>query len=58
MSHDFYIYMSYGLTFGIIAIVIGWTLADGRARQRELKALEASGVRRRSAAGSDEATSR
>jgi heme exporter protein D len=48
MSHAFYVYASYGfgglLTLGVIA----WTWTDGRLRRRELAALEASGVRRRS----------
>lgn len=50
MGHDFYIALSYALTFGLIAAMIIWIVADGRARQRELKALEDAGVRRRSAA--------
>jgi heme exporter protein CcmD len=50
MSHDFYILLSYAVTFGLIGLVVIWTWLDGRARQRELKALEAAGVRRRSAA--------
>jgi heme exporter protein D len=49
MDHAFYIYWAYGLTVAIITILIGWILVDGRARQRELKALEAAGIRRRSA---------
>lgn len=49
MSHDFYIVASYIVTFGLIFLVIGWTWLDGRARQKELKALEAAGIRRRSA---------
>jgi heme exporter protein D len=49
MDHAFYIYWAYGLTVAIIAILIGWIFVDGRARQRELKALEAAGIRRRSA---------
>ncbi|MBD3814008.1 MAG: heme exporter protein CcmD [Betaproteobacteria bacterium] len=49
MSHDFYIYVSYGVGGLVILALIGWVWLDGRARQRELKALEAAGVRRRSA---------
>lgn len=49
MSHDFYIYASYGITFVLIGVAIVWTHLDGRARQRELDALESAGVRRRSA---------
>ena len=49
MSHAFYIYVSYGVSALIILGLIGWTFFDGRARQAELKALEAAGIRRRSA---------
>ncbi|MFC3161739.1 heme exporter protein CcmD [Ciceribacter thiooxidans] len=49
MSHEFYIYVSYGVTGIVILALIGWVWLDGRARQRELKELEAAGVRRRSA---------
>lgn len=49
MSHDFYIYVSYGVSGLVIMALIGWVWLDGRARQRELKALEVAGVRRRSA---------
>ncbi|WP_416798558.1 heme exporter protein CcmD [Ciceribacter azotifigens] len=49
MSHDFYIYVSYGVTALVILALIGWVWLDGRARQRELKELEAAGFRRRSA---------
>lgn len=49
MSHAFYIDASYIVTFALIFGAIAWVWLDGRARQKELKALEASGVRRRSA---------
>ncbi|XUY26634.1 heme exporter protein CcmD [Agrobacterium sp. rho-8.1] len=47
MSHAFYIGISYGLTGLIVVILIGWIIMDGRARQREMAELEASGMRRR-----------
>lgn len=49
MTHAFYIGLSYGITFSLVIIMTLWIWLDGRARQRELKALEASGIRRRSA---------
>jgi heme exporter protein D len=49
MSHAFYVYGSYLLTALICLVLIGWVWLDGRARRGELKALEASGIRRRSA---------
>ncbi|CAD7023267.1 heme exporter protein CcmD [Pseudorhizobium halotolerans] len=50
MGHGFYITVSYGVSGLIIAVVLGWIWLDGRARQRELAELEASGIRRRSSA--------
>ena len=50
MSHAYYIGLSYGLTGLIVIALIGWVMLDGRARNRELKELEASGIRRRASA--------
>ena len=49
MSHTFYIAMSYGIAALVTLCLIGWVWMDGRARQRELAELAASGIRRRSA---------
>nr|WP_209946882.1 heme exporter protein CcmD [Rhizobium halophytocola] len=49
MDHAFYIYTAYIVTFVLIGALIGWTLLDGHFRKRELKVLEVSGIRRRSA---------
>ncbi|MBP2562745.1 heme exporter protein D [Neorhizobium galegae] len=49
MSHTFYIAMSYAVSAIVILCLIAWTWLDGRARQKELAELEASGIRRRSA---------
>ncbi|PYB74138.1 MULTISPECIES: heme exporter protein CcmD [Rhizobium] len=49
MSHAFYVIGSYLLTAGICFGLTTWVYLDGRARQAELKALEAQGIRRRSA---------
>ncbi|MBP1845052.1 heme exporter protein D [Rhizobium petrolearium] len=49
MTHTFYISVSYAVTALITLCLIGWVWLDGRARQRELAELEASGIRRRSA---------
>lgn len=48
MTHPFYVYGSYGFAAIMILAVIAWTWIDGRLRRRELAALEASGIRRRS----------
>ena len=52
MAHAFYIGMSYAATGLVVLCLIAWVVLDGQARKRELKALEASGVRRRTKAGS------
>ncbi|MDK4719709.1 heme exporter protein CcmD [Rhizobium sp. CNPSo 3968] len=48
MTHPFYVYGSYGFAAVMILAVIACTWIDGRLRRRELAALEASGIRRRS----------
>ncbi|WP_431320702.1 heme exporter protein CcmD [Rhizobium sp. YTU87027] len=53
MTHAFYVYGSYGFAALVTAAVTLWTWADGRARRKELAALEASGIRRRSARAKD-----
>ena len=50
MKYAFYIGSAYGLTAAAILCLILWIWLDGRARLKELKALEAAGIRRRSAA--------
>lgn len=51
MTHAFYVVGSYLAAGGICLGLILWTWLDGRARQAELKTLEAQGVRRRSSTG-------
>jgi heme exporter protein D len=50
MEHAFYVNLSYGFSVLIVLVLIGWIWLDGMARRRELAELEASGIRRRSAA--------
>ncbi|KJF68141.1 MULTISPECIES: heme exporter protein CcmD [Rhizobium] len=52
MTHAFYIGMSYAATGLVVLCLIAWVVVDGQARKRELKELEASGVRRRTKAAS------
>lgn len=52
-SYAFYVYGSYVLAALMTIAVTLWTWADGRARQKELAALEAAGIRRRSARPKD-----
>ncbi|AUX78195.1 heme exporter protein CcmD [Sinorhizobium americanum] len=49
MSHAAYVFASYAAAFAVVAGLVVWVVGDGRARQRELRALEAAGIRRRSA---------
>ncbi|MNL33483.1 Heme exporter protein D (CcmD) [compost metagenome] len=52
MSHAAYVFASYGIAALTVVGLCLWVIADGRVRQRELRELEASGVRRRSAEAS------
>jgi len=47
-THALYVSAAYGVSALAIAALVIWILADQRARKRELAALEAAGVRRRS----------
>ncbi|KQV73149.1 heme exporter protein CcmD [Rhizobium sp. Root1220] len=49
MTHAFYVYGSYAFAAFVVVAVTVWTWLDGHARRKELAALEASGIRRRSA---------
>jgi heme exporter protein D len=51
MDHPWFVASAYGVSAIVIAGLILWILLDGRARRRDIAALEASGVRRRSARG-------
>lgn len=53
MSHAAYVIASYAVAVAAVAGLVLWVVGDGRARQRELKALEAAGIRRRSAEAPD-----
>lgn len=48
MTHPFYVFGSYGFAAVVVLALIAWIWIDGRLRRRELAALEASGIRRRS----------
>ena len=50
MSHLAYVSIAYGATALTLLALIAWVVVDQRARLAELGALEARGVRRRSAA--------
>lgn len=50
-AHALYVSAAYGISALVIVGLIGWIVADQRARQRELAELEASGLRRRSDRG-------
>ena len=46
--HGWYVTAAYGITALVLAGLIAWILLDQRGRRRDLAALEAAGVRRRS----------
>ena len=54
MSHLAYVSIAYGATALTLLALILWVLVEQRARRAELDALDAQGVRRRSAAGEGE----
>jgi heme exporter protein D len=43
-----YVWLAYGLAALVIGCLFGWVILDARRRSRQLAALEARGVRRRS----------
>ena len=47
-AHVLYVAAAYGISALVLAGLALWILADQRARKREMAALEAAGVRRRS----------
>ena len=47
-THALYVTAAYAITAVAMIGLIGWVLIDQRARKRELAALEAAGIRRRS----------
>jgi heme exporter protein D len=49
--HAAFIWSAYAITTLVVAGLIGWLIADGRALQRRLDAFAARGVTRRSDAG-------
>jgi len=53
MTHTAYVVASYGIAVLTVVALILWVWADGRARRRELLALDAAGIRRRSAQAGD-----
>lgn len=55
-SHASFIWAAYAITALVIAALIGWLFADGQRQRAALKDLDARGVKRRSAQGSNERT--
>jgi heme exporter protein D len=47
-AHALFVTAAYAITAIVLAGLISWILLDQRGRKRDLAALEASGVRRRS----------
>ncbi len=55
MSHFSFVAIAYGVSALTILALVGWIMLDQRARRAELAELEASGIRRRSDAKTNEA---
>lgn len=51
MSHELFVGAAYGISAVALAGLAVWIMLDRNARKRELAALEAAGVRRRSDSG-------
>jgi heme exporter protein D len=49
MSHAGFIASAYIVTAIVLGLLVVWVIADGRLQRRRLAALEARGIRRRSA---------
>jgi heme exporter protein D len=49
MSHAGFIASAYIITAVVLGLLVLWVIADGRLQRRRLAALEARGIRRRSA---------
>jgi heme exporter protein D len=49
MSHAGFIASAYIVTAVVLGLLVLWVIADGRLQRRRLAALEARGIRRRSA---------
>jgi heme exporter protein D len=47
-AHAIYVAAAYGVSALVLAALAAWIVLDQRARKRELTALEAAGLRRRS----------
>jgi heme exporter protein D len=48
-DHSGFILAAYLVTAVVLALLVLWVIADGRAQRRRLADLEARGIRRRSA---------
>jgi heme exporter protein D len=53
MTHAAYVTLAYGISAIALAALAGWIRLQERARRREIAALEAAGIRRRSAGPSE-----
>jgi heme exporter protein D len=48
-AHALYVTAAYGVSLLVLAALVLWVVADHRARRRDLAALDAEGIHRRSA---------
>jgi heme exporter protein D len=52
MTHEMFVFLCYAITALVIILMLLWVIFDGRLQQKELRRLEAAGVKRRSDAAS------
>lgn len=56
IDHSFYVYSAWGIAVIILIAVTGYTWLESLRLRRELKRLEAQGIRRRSSQSSGDPT--
>jgi len=48
LDHSFYVYASWGITILLLVAIVGYTWAESLRLRKELRRLDAQGIRRRS----------
>ncbi|WP_436014143.1 heme exporter protein CcmD [Rhizobium sp. LjRoot254] len=56
IDHSFYVYSAWGIAILVLLAVTSYTWIESLSLRRELKRLEAQGIRRRSSEPSGDAT--
>jgi heme exporter protein D len=56
IDHGFYIYSAWGIAIAVLVAIIGYTWLESLRLKKDLKRLEAQGIRRRSSQPSGDPT--